>query len=89
MPLSFLGKNSKRRSTTLVKLRTHQHTIAHTNLIVVDMFTSSREIALFYQTVEMGARHPNYGREIARERGHERGLTRRRGGWGERVEVYC
>jgi len=53
------------------------------------MFTSSREISLFYQTLEMGARHPNYGREIARERGHERGPTRRRGGWGERVEVDC
>ena len=70
MPLSFLGKNSKRRSTTLVKLRTHQHTIVHTNLIFIDMFTSSREIALFYQTVEMGARHPNEEGKL-----EERGVT--------------
>ena len=73
----------------LVKLLTYSKENTFTNCISVDMFTSSREITLFYQTVEMGARHPNYGREIARERGHERGLTRRRGGWGERVEVYC
>jgi len=58
MPLSFPSEDCKSRSTTLVKLRTHQHTIVHTYILIVEMITSSREIALFYQTVEMGKRHP-------------------------------
>jgi len=72
MPLSFLCENSKRRSIIVVKLLTYSKENAFTNCISVDMFTSSREITLFYQTVEMGSRHPNYGREIARERPRER-----------------
>jgi len=83
MPLSFPSEDCKIRSTTLVKLLTYSNEIVYTNCISVDVDTSSMEIAIFYQTVEMGARHPNYGREIARERGHEGGLTRGGQGWGE------
>jgi len=64
MPLSFLGKNSKRRSATLIKLLTHPHLIFCISIEM--MITSSREIAIFYQTVEMGTSHPKLGREIGR-----------------------
>jgi len=90
MPLSFLGENSKRRSATLVKLLTYLHTIVHTYTLITEMTTSSREITLFYHIVEVGTRQPKQEGKLE-ERGHERGLTRKRGeaGGGEKVEVDC
>ena len=67
MPLSFPSEDCKIRSTTLVKLLTYSNEIVFTNCISVDVDTSSMEIAIFYQTVEMGTRHNEEGKLEERE----------------------